>query len=201
MAAAAVAEARRKRKRRAAGHAAGVACQGGRGKGGGTRASTWTPKDEQPSRSETGGRHRAPWLAAEVVVVEVVVVVFLVVVVVVVVVMVVFPATHTSSSTYLYERRGLRVRSSRRDLPEDISTRMRVPQHRLEGKAKPGGFRATQTFLSGPYLPNALSISCFDADEPRKVSEKRARVVQHKKVAGGMCGHRVEIQSNSSGWK
>lgn len=83
----------------------------------------------------------------------------------------------------LYERRGLRGRSSRRDLPDDISTRMRVPQHRVPSsertassasrlssnstKAKPGGFRATQTFRSGPYLPNALSISCFDADEPR----------------------------------
>lgn len=83
----------------------------------------------------------------------------------------------------LYERRGLRGRSSRRDLPDDISTRMRVPQHRVPSsertassasrlssnstKAKPGGLRATQTFRSGPYLPNALSISCFDADEPR----------------------------------
>lgn len=34
-------------------------------------------------------------------------------------------------------------------------------------KAKPGGLRATQTFLNGPYLQKEFSISCFDADEPR----------------------------------
>lgn len=83
----------------------------------------------------------------------------------------------------LYERRGRRLRSSRRVLPEDISTRMRVPQHRDPSserhassasrlssnstKAKPGGLRATHTLRSGPYLPKALSISCLDADEPR----------------------------------
>lgn len=34
-------------------------------------------------------------------------------------------------------------------------------------KAKPGGFRATQTFFNGPYLENAASISCFEASLPR----------------------------------
>lgn len=33
--------------------------------------------------------------------------------------------------------------------------------------AKPGGFLATHTFLKGPYLLNALSISCLLADEPK----------------------------------
>lgn len=83
----------------------------------------------------------------------------------------------------LYERRGGLLRSSRRVRPEDISTRIRVPQHlvpssdrtassasRLSSnstKAKPGGLRATQTFRSGPYFPKAPSISCLEADEPR----------------------------------
>ena len=85
------------------------------------------------------------------------------------------------------------------DLPLDISTRTRVPQHRLQPnpqkpitppqatyvpsrpltassaslgssnstKAKPGGFLATHTFLKGPYLLKALSISCLLADEPK----------------------------------
>ena len=34
-------------------------------------------------------------------------------------------------------------------------------------KANPGGFLATQTFLKGPYLLNAASISCFEALLPR----------------------------------
>lgn len=34
-------------------------------------------------------------------------------------------------------------------------------------KAKPGGFLATHTFLNGPYLLNADSISCFDALLPK----------------------------------
>lgn len=83
----------------------------------------------------------------------------------------------------LYERRGRRLRSSRLVRPEDISTRMRVPQtldpssdrhassaSRLSSnstKAKPGGLRATHTFLRGPYFPKALSISCLEAEDPR----------------------------------
>jgi hypothetical protein len=70
-----------------------------------------------------------------------------------------------------------------RDRPLDISTLTLVPQQRVPSKprtassaslgssnstnAKPGGFLATHTFLKGPYLLNALSISCLLADEPK----------------------------------
>lgn len=70
-----------------------------------------------------------------------------------------------------------------RERPEDISTRIRVPQQRVPSRAlvassasrrssnstnaKPGGLRATHTFRNGPYLLKAFSISYFDADDPK----------------------------------
>lgn len=84
---------------------------------------------------------------------------------------------------WLVDKMDLEYRRSLLVRPLDISTRMRVPQHRVPSKprtessasrgssnstnANPGGFLATHTFLMFPYFENTFSISYLDAFVPR----------------------------------